>query len=396
MQASPIIIIFITIFIDLVSFGIIIPLLPFFAQQFDASGTTIGALLSIFSLMSFIMMPVWGKLSDWYGRRPIIMITVFISVIAYIVFSFSNSLWMLFLSRILSGIGNANISVAQAAISDATTTENRAKGMGLIGAAFGLGFVFGPLIGGIFSADYFGNLRYTLPGWIAAGLSLLNLILAYFLLPESFNPVRKDDRPIWDFQIWSEAIQSNFKWMILLIFIVTIAFSSIFTSFPLFIVEPPFNLTSSGTGMFFMEIGIVSVIIQGGLIGLLSNRFGEKKLIFSGTLIMTLGFLIFPMSAWPPYWNFPILILSTFFIAMGSSCFTPSFMSLVSKRAPSEKQGLYLGVMQGFASLGRVIGPTVGGLAYDHMGHASPYYMAFGTMLLASVIAGGVFFEKID
>ncbi|NUM79305.1 MFS transporter, partial [bacterium] len=162
MKRSPLFVIFITVFIDLVSFGIVIPLLPFYAQQFGASGITVGLLLSVFSMMTFLFMPVWGKLSDHHGRRPIILITVVGSVIAYILFSTATSLWMLFLSRTLAGIANSNLSVAQAYIADVTKPEERAKGMGLIGSAFGLGFVFGPLISGIFSAEYFGSLKYTL------------------------------------------------------------------------------------------------------------------------------------------------------------------------------------------------------------------------------------------
>lgn len=187
MKRSPLVVIFITVFIDLVSFGIVIPLLPFYAQNFGASGVVIGLLLSVFSLMSFIFMPLWGRLSDRYGRRPILLITIGGSFIAYLLFSTSFSLWMLFLSRILAGISNANISVAQAYISDVTTVENRSKGMGMIGAAFGLGFIFGPLISGVFSTDYFGDMKYALPGYIAAGLCLVNLISAYFLLPESLH-----------------------------------------------------------------------------------------------------------------------------------------------------------------------------------------------------------------
>ncbi len=388
MKRSPLAVVFLTIFIDLVSFGIVIPLLPFYAKHFGASGTVVGFLLSVFSLMSFIMMPVWGRLSDRYGRRPILLMTLAVSVVAYIIFSLSTELWMLFLSRILSGIGNANISVVQAYISDITAPENRAKGMGMIGAAFGLGFVFGPLIGGVFSADYFGAWKYALPSIIATGLSIMNFILAYLLLPESLTVKEiAGDKPMWDFGHWKQILKSDLRWLILLFFIVTGAFSSIYATFPLYILESPFSLTSTGAGMFFVEIGVVTVIIQGGLIGKLSKLFGEKRLVFAGSILMALGFLGLPLSALAPGINLFFLAMATGFIALGASFFTPSIMSLTSMAADPGQQGIILGVAQSIGSLGRMLGPSGGGAAYDLIGHASPFYMAFVVMLVAIVMS---------
>lgn len=391
MKRSPLTVIFITVFIDLVSFGIVIPLLPFYAQQFDASGTTIGLLLSVFSLMSFLFMPLWGRISDRYGRRPVLLVTIFCSVIGYIIFANAFALWLLFVARIMSGIGNANISVAQAYISDVTSAKERAKGMGLIGAAFGLGFVFGPLIGGVFSGEAFGAYRFAIPGWIAVGLSLINFFMAYFMLPESLAQTKQDEikaHHLIDVRGLQRAIKKeNLGLLMIFFFIVTIAFSSIYATFPLFIMEEPFRLTSSAMGWFFVEIGIVSVIIQGGLIGRLNHRVGEQRLISFGAIAMAIGFITFPLSAYLPIGGIVLLIISTALISMGSSCLAPTTMGLTSRLADVSEQGSILGIAQSFASLGRMIGPFIGGAAYDYAGHKSPYYFAFVLMAVAAVMA---------
>jgi DHA1 family tetracycline resistance protein-like MFS transporter len=389
-RRSPLFVVFITIFIDLVSFGIVVPLLPFYAQTFGASGITIGLLLSVFSLMNFIASPIWGRFSDKYGRRPILIGTIFCNIIAYILFSTSSSLWMLFAARILSGLAAGNISAAQAYVSDVTAVENRAQGMGMVGAAFGLGFIFGPMIGGVFSHESFGAMRYALPGYIAAGLCSVNLVSAYFFLPESLKPELRNDThkiKLLNLRALVHALRTpNLSLVIVLFFLVVVAFSSIYTSFPLFVMEKPFNMSSSGMGYFFMEIGVFSVIIQGGLIGRLTGFFGERKLVLIGGVLLTIGFLGFPISSWLPTWNLICLIIATACISIGSSCLTPTIMSLTSQLADPSEQGSILGVTQSFASLARMIGPAVGGFAYDLAGHRSPYYFAFATMLVAMVL----------
>ncbi|KAB2879875.1 MFS transporter [bacterium] len=391
MKRSPLLVVFITVFIDLVSFGIVIPLLPFYAQNFGASGVVIGLLLSVFSLMSFVFMPLWGRLSDRYGRRPILLITIGGSFIAYLIFSAAFSLWMLFLSRILAGIANANISVAQAYISDVTTVENRSKGMGMIGAAFGLGFIFGPLISGVFSADYFGDMKYALPGYIAAGLCLLNFISAYFLLPESLHAdlrTTQSDKALIDVKALHRALQTpQLGLIILLLFIATVAFSNIYASFPLFIMEEPFKLSTSGMGWFFAEIGVFSVIVQGGLIGRLTKLFGERNLVFGGATMMCMGFIGFPISSALPVGGLISLGFFVALLAVGSSCMTPTIMSLSSQLADPKEQGSILGIIQSFASLARMLGPAIGGVAYDFAGHDMPYYVAFVLMLFSVGIA---------
>ncbi len=393
MKRSPLVVIFITVFVDLVSFGIVIPLLPFYAQSFGASGVVIGLLLSVFSLMAFLFMPLWGRLSDRYGRRPILLITIGSSVVAYTLFSAAFSLWMLFLSRILAGIANANISVAQAYISDVTTVENRSKGMGMIGAAFGLGFIFGPLISGIFSNEYFGTMKYALPGYIAAALCLINFISAYFLLPESLP---KDMRvmhshKLIDVKGLKNALHTPQLGLIIALFsIATVAFSNIYASFPLFIMEPPFHLSSAGMGWFFAEIGVFSVIVQGGLIGRLTKIFGERQLVFAGTVMMCIGFIGFPISSLLPAANLAALAVFVALMAIGSSCMAPTIMSLSSQLADPAEQGSILGIVQSFASLARMLGPMIGGASYDWAGHDMPFYLGFAMMLFAVAISAAI------
>ncbi len=383
---TPSAIIFLTVFVDLMGFGIVIPLLPFYAQSLGANGVEVGLLLSTFSLMTFIFMPMWGRLSDRYGRRPILMLTIAISTFGYVLFSLAGSFTILLLARTLAGIGNANLSVAQAYIADITPTEQRSKGMGMIGAAFGLGFVFGPFIGGVFSGEQFGELKYVLPGWVAAGLSALNFVSVLVLVRETRHvTVHKEAFRILDIGSFAKAFQAGpLRVATVLLFIVTVGFSNIFAFFPLFIMEKPFELQSSHTGWFFTEIGLVAALVQGVLIGRMTVMLGEKRLVRLGVSLMTAAFVLFLASPQLGSAGLAFLIVATGTLALGSSCFTPSIMALTSQMVSPDEQGAILGVVQSVASMGRTIGPTLGGVVYDIWGHASPYYVSV-LLLLAAV-----------
>jgi multidrug resistance protein len=383
---TPAAIIFLTVFIDLMGFGIVIPLLPFYAQTLGAGGVEVGLLLSIFSLMTFIFMPVWGHWSDRFGRRPMLLVTIAISTIGYVLFSIAGSFIVLLMARTLAGIGNANLSVAQAYIADITPAEQRSKGMGMIGAAFGLGFVFGPLIGGIFSAEEFGPWKYTLPGWVAAALSLLNFISVMALVKETRHALDTKGFRLFDVQGFAKAFRKGpLRRATVLLFIVTVGFSNIFAFFPLFIMEKPFELQSSHTGWFFTEIGLVAALVQGVFIGRLTGAMGETWLVRFGVSLMATAFILFLISPELGPLGLAALIVATAILALGSSCFTPSIMALVSRLVSPDEQGAILGVVQSVASMGRTIGPTLGGVVYDTWGHASPYYVS-ATLLLVSII----------
>ena len=284
MKRSPLLVIFITVFIDLVGFGIVIPVLPYYAEgtRFGATPRAVGLLFASYSVMQLIFSPVLGKLSDKHGRRPILLISLLGTCLGFMILGFATTLWMLFLGRIIDGISGGNISTAQAYIADVTTKEDRAKGMGLIGAAFGLGFVFGPAIGGILS-----RWGINVPFLFAGGLAFANVILLYFTLPETVtrdHPARvsaatgRGWRPVI-----SALRQPQLAFVLTIYFLSIVAFSIMTAVFSLFML---FRLGYDPwhSGWIFAFVGVISAIIQGGLIGKLVKRFGEPSLVMVGGL----------------------------------------------------------------------------------------------------------------
>lgn len=371
--------IFFTVFIDLIGFGIIIPLLPTFAEKFGAGGFMVGLLLMSYSLMQFLFTPIWGRLSDNAGRRPILLVSLSASAAGYLIWGFADSLPMLFLSRMVAGFGNANIAVAQAYIADVTTAENRAKGMGLVGAAFGLGFVLGPAIG----AFCVGSDAIHTAGFLAAGFSLLDLVLTLFFLPE---PERRSQagherfvmRP--DFY-WQVLTNERLRVSLAIFFISTFAFANMEATLVL-LTEHKYGFTAQQNGLMFAYIGLIMVIVQGGLIGWLSKRFGERKLVLLGSLLVALGLLATPASA-----SAAILYVALALLALGSGMNTPANQSILSKLAPKEDVGGIMGVGQSLSTLGRILGPVAGGAAFQFLGMESPYLIGAAAMTVACVLA---------
>src|SRR5437870_7417912 len=278
MKRSPILVIFITVFIDLVGFGIVIPVLPFYAEgtSFGASPREVGLLFASYSVMQLVFAPVLGRLSDKYGRRAVLLISLLGTSFGFLILGFATTLWMLFLGRIIDGISGGNISTAQAYIADVTTKEDRAKGMGLIGAAFGLGFVFGPAIGGVLS-----RWGINVPFLFAAGLAFANATLLYFTLPET---VTKDHpaRVSAATGRWSQLVlalkQARLAFILLIYFLFVVAFSIMTASFGLLTMYR-FGYDAHDTGWLFVFVGVIGALIQGGLIGRLVQRFGESALV---------------------------------------------------------------------------------------------------------------------
>jgi len=381
MRKSPLAVIFITVFIDLIGFGIVIPLMPFYAETFGATGAHVGLLLSTYSLMQFLFAPVWGKISDRTGRRPIILLGLLGSAISYFVFARAHSLGILYLSRLLAGVAGANISTTQAYIADSTTPENRAKGMGLIGAAFGLGFIFGPAIGGTLS-----RYGYDIPGYFAAGLSFVNFVAACFVLPESlrkgpgFSPSSASQRFHW--RTYTQALAHPRLALLLAIFFTSvIAFANMESTFALF-AERQYGYTATETGYVFAYVGILAVIIQGGIIGRLVKKFGEPLLILGGSLLMSLGLCFLSFSK-PGFQLLSVLAVLT----AGSAVCNPSIQGLISRMTDREKQGGILGVSQSLGSLGRILGPTLGGFVFDRWGHHASFLLGGGCMGIAFLLS---------
>ncbi len=388
MRKSPLAVLFLTTFIDLVGFGIIIPILPNYAKILGASDFEVGLLAAVYALMNFLFSSLWGTLSDRIGRRPVILYSVAITCVAHLLFSQSTTLILLLAARIMAGIGSANISIAQAYISDVTEPQNRAKSMGLIGAAFGLGFIFGPPLGGVVN-DAFG-IEYV--GYMAAGLSLINLVMAWFMLPESLKV--KNPTAIFSFKpitsIWKELQKPVIRELFLINFIYIAAFSMMQITAALLWKEHS-NLDDRHIGYVFAYIGICSAVIQGGFIGKFTHRFGERKLLVMGNLLMACGLFAMPFFKGDLFMPWELFVLLS--IALSNGFVGPSLASLLSQEAKENELGQTLGLNQSFGSLGRVVGPAVGGMLYGFDFHA-PYIAGAMILMLSLYLAYLVFHQR--
>ncbi len=386
MNKSALATVFLVVVIDLLGFGIILPLLPFYAQEFAASAVMIGLLYSVYSFMQLIFSPIWGSWSDRIGRRPIMLLSTFGAVIAYVVFGLAESLGVLFFSRVIAGMMGGNISTAQAYIADVTDSANRARGMGLIGAAFGIGFVIGPatataLIHPTFHemvanagftefASWMGENRYALPGFFAAFLSFCSFLMVLFKLPETVDTSKPREkvfrRPsVFTPKFWrllkDQKGKSARGYLIPLVigfFLLSFGESSLYSAFPLF-AESQLNMTAEQVGIQFFYIGIIAVIVQGFLIKSLTNAFSEEKLFMVGNILMVIGLGLIPFAT-------SMLTLAIFLglMALGKSLNTPTITSLISKEASEDNVGAVMGASQGLSGLGRMIGPTWGGALF--------------------------------
>src|SRR5580765_7037467 len=357
MKRSPLLVIFITVFIDLVGFGIVIPVLPFYAEgtQFGATPSQVGLLFASYSVLQLIFAPVLGRLSDKHGRRPVLLVSLLGTALGFLILGFATTLWMLFVGRIIDGISGGNISTAQAYIADVTTKENRAKGMGLIGAAFGLGFVFGPAIGGILS-----RWGINVPFLFAGGLALANTILLYFTLPETVTPDHPARVSAASGRGWRHLLvalrEPRLAYVLAIYFLGIVAFSIMTATFSLFMM---FRLGYDAfhNGWVFAFVGVISAIVQGGLIGKLVKRFGEPLLVIVGAALFTASLAVVPFVK-PATGLFTILVIGAA-TSIGQALSAPTLSSLASKSASAAEQGSVLGVMQSVSSLARAVGPTL-------------------------------------
>ena len=358
MKRSPLVVIFTTVFIDLVGFGIVIPVLPFYAEgtRFNATPRTVGFLFASYSIMQLIFSPILGRLSDKHGRRPVLLISIIGTGIGFLFLGFATTLWMLFVGRILDGITGGNISTAQAYIADITTKEDRAKGMGLLGAAFGLGFIFGPAIGGILS-----QWGVAVPFLFAAGLCFANATLLYFTLPETVTADHPARTSAAGGRGLSQLVQSlrqpRLGFVLIIYFMFIVAFSIMTTTFSLYTMFR-FGYDAKHNGYLFAYVGILAVIIQGGLIGRLVKRFGGLPLVIVGALFFAASLFAVPFVG-PNAGGLLALLIGGGIFSVGNSLATPSLTSLASKSAGRGEQGGVLGVTQSIASLARAVGPAL-------------------------------------
>jgi len=412
MRKPSVLVIFLTVFIDLVGFGIVLPQLPLYAKNYNANGFELGLLMASFSAMQFIFAPWWGHLSDRMGRRPVLLISIAGSVVAYAWFALATrftgatALWMIIASRTFAGFCGANITVAQAYIADITPPEHRSKRMGLIGMAFGLGFIFGPWIGGR-SADWFGEGG---PGWVASALCLINLILACFILKESWTPAAEHVPSRARLAQWKHTLQRPVVGtLVVIFFLATFCFATFELTLGL-IISRNFGLDVQNdddlriarriAGTLFMYCGIVGAFVQGGPIGKLVKKFGERRLIIWSLFITGASLALMPFvhgdihlhgelswkllfSSNGGAWWALLGVLAL--LAIGTGLTRPPLFGLLSNLTPANEQGVTIGIAQGAGSLARSVGPMFAGPFFE--AQPSLPYFACATIIIATALA---------
>ena len=370
-------ILFLTVFVDLLGFGIVIPFLPMFAHKIGVGAVGVGLLLSIYSLMQFVCAPILGRISDRVGRRPIILLGLLGSSIGYFIYGFAGTFFWLMASRAMHGACAATISTAQAYIADTTDDEHRAKGMGLIGAAFGLGFVLGPALGGIM-----GHASLRVPVFFASALTLANFFFAALKLPESHHSDRSTPLDIAHFiapllAIPRELLRHRLARMFAIAFLLTFSLSALEATFAL-MVPVVYGYGVFGIGVLLAFSGLMQAVAQGYLLGKIVSRIGEARLLKIGLLAMVAG--LAPMGSISSHGALLAMLAA---VSVGYGFASPSIASLISRNTSRDLQGEVMGVNQSALSLARICGPIAGGLAYQLLGPAAPYLGGAAVVVLA-------------
>ncbi len=384
-KRSTLLIVFLIVFIDLMGFGIVIPLLPLYGDRYHPSPAVFGLLMATYSLVQFLFTPMLGRLSDRFGRKPILLLSLAGTVGGYLLFGLQTSLALLFLSRVVGGLMGANVATAQAVIADITKPEDRAKGMGLIGAAFGLGFIFGPAIGWATL-----DLGESAPGFFAAGFSAAALALTAWRLPETWPEERRFGRVEhargWfsPRRLWAGLSHPQIGILLVVFFLATFAFANFESTFALTLAKR-LLLTNRQVMWLFVYVGVLAAFIQGGLIGRLAKRYGERRLILAGAACLVPGYasLVYTRSLGQLLLFLPLL-------ALGAGLTGPTLSSLVSRLSTADEQGGMLGVFQSMSSLARIAGPFWGGFAFERFGAGMPYWTATVTACLVCALAAFV------
>jgi len=383
---------FLTVFIDLLGFGLVIPFLPGMARRLGASDFVATMPGAVYSVMQFLFIPIWGRLSDRVGRRPVLLWSIAATAVGMAFLGVAGTLPMLLAARVFSGIATANLAVAQAYIADVTPPEQRARGMGVvIGSAFGLGFTLGPFIGGELSRFPVFGREGALPSFVAAGLAIVNFLLALRTLPESLPPERRGQQvrraaPI-DLAAFRAAVSvPGVGAAVAINFAMVLWFAGMEQTFRLFTADG-FGMSDAATGHIFAIVGIVGVIVQAGLVRRLVPRFGEAHLVQWGLAIQAAAFALLGLS--PSFGGARVVVLymSAGLIALGNGLTTPSISAFASRRATATTQGLTLGALQSAAALARAAGPLVGGALYAAVDPRAPYLIGAVGLAAAALLA---------
>jgi multidrug resistance protein len=350
---SPLFLMAMTVFIDFTGFGLVIPLLPFWAQHLGANALIIGLLSTRFALAQVLFTPLLGALSDRVGRKPIILGSLLVEGFSFALTALAGSLPLLFVARTIGGLGASNLGSAQAVVADVTPREGRARAMGMIGAAIGLGFVVGPALGGVLAP-----LGPALPFWVSMGVALLNALLVWVFLPETRTRLAENTPGMRRTMPggWSKAFRNaTVARLVGINLLYTVAFTGMETVFALF-TQHTFGWTARQNGLLFTYIGVIVVVMQGGLVGLLVKWLGEQRLLLVGLLLLAGGLLLLPWST-----HLALLLLVLGILGAGDGAVTPIVSTLLSFASPADAQGETLGVAQGIAGLGRMLGPLAAG-----------------------------------
>lgn len=373
--------IFITVFVDMLGYSMMLPLLPFFVTQNGGNAAIAGGLSSFYAFIQLFSGPVLGSLSDRVGRKPVLLACLFGTAIAYALFGLAGSLWMLFAAVLLDGLTGNNLTTSYAYVADVTDEKSRAGGMGMVGAAFGLGLMSGPALGGLLS-----QWGLALPAYAAAALALLNVLYGMFFLPESLAPEKRSGQPIRfnALGLLAELFASpKLKKLLAGLFLLNLAFAGLQTNFPLFS-NARFGWTAYDNGLFFAFVGVFGVLVQGVLVMRLQPVFGERRLMIAGLACMALGMAL--VAAVPQAnWLYPAVAVA----ALGSGLAIPSIAGLLSIRADERQQGQLMGGQQSLLSLTNIFGPSLAGLTFTLIAIPAPYWIGAGIVALAFLVVLG-------
>ncbi len=371
-------ILFLVVFVDLLGFGMVIPVMPLYAAELGADKKWIGLLMAGYSAMQFLFAPLWGRLSDRIGRRPVLLASIGMTALGFLWYGLAPSFGWLLASRLFAGAATANIAIAQAYIADVTPPEGRAKGMGLIGAAFGIGFVLGPFMGAELSRISMGA-----PGFAAAGLALVNGVAAFLILPEPEHR-QAGERPGRVAALVEEVKKPGIRRLLLAFFLSVTAFSAMEATFSL-LAKDRFGLDREQVGRVFAYIGIIVAVVQGGLTGPLTRRFGEGRLLVAGMLLQSAALGGLPMGR-----GLAGLLATSGLLAIGSALTSPAISSLLSRHSRAEDQGGTLGIGQSAAAFGRILGPEAGTWTFAQWSPATPYLGGAALMAAAALVGATV------
>ena len=374
---SPLGIVFTTVVIDLIGFGIVLPILPLWAEEFGASPVQIGIITASYAVMQFIFAPILGRISDRRGRRPVILVALVGTVIAFLMIGIAQSLLVIFLARVLQGVAGASYAAAQAYVADVTTREERAHGMGMIGAAFGLGFLLGPALGALFAL-----IDMRAPFFVAAALALANLVIAYRRLPES----RVAGAPVESRGGWALLRRSlasrRLAPLMWLTFLANFAFVAMESTFALF-GERRLDYGMVGMGLLFAYIGLLAAFSQGYLVRRIVPRMGEGPVLTVGLIGTAAGLWLMAVSH-----NLPLLLVALAILAVASGLVFSATSALISLGSADDEQGAVMGLAASVASAARIAAPLVAGVLFQHIDPAAP--LVIGGALFAVCVAGAL------